>query len=82
MPRSSQTPTPTRRDDLITMLRHGGARVDSTAEYVANAFAFEVIQQVQTALLGTTDGTEIDDSAEIPAGEIRRILADLRGGAR
>ncbi|MGW2594839.1 hypothetical protein ACWCXC_31865 [Streptomyces sp. NPDC001515] len=41
MPRSSQTLT--RRDDLIAMLRNGGARVDSTAEYVTNAFAAEVI---------------------------------------
>jgi len=81
MPPSSQTST--RRDDLIVMLRHGGARTDETAEYVTDAFAYEVIQRVQSALLGTTDGTEIGDGVEIPAGEIRRILAELRtGGAR
>lgn len=62
------------------MLRHGGARTDETAEYVTNAFAYELVQRVQKALLGTTDGTEIADDVEIPAGEIRRILAELRSG--
>lgn len=78
---SSQTPS--RRDDLIAMLRHGGARTDETANYVTDAFAYEIVQRVQSALLGTTDGTEISDEVEIPAGEIRRILAEFRsGGAR
>lgn len=78
MPQVNQTPT--RRDDLVVMLRHGGARTDETAEYVVNAFAYELVQRVQSALLQTTDGTEVDDSFEIPAGEIRRILADVRIG--
>lgn len=34
------------------------------------------------ALLGTTDGGEVDAGFEIPAGEIGRILDELRDGAR
>lgn len=44
MPQSSQTQS-TRRDDLIVMLRHGGARTDETADYVVDAFANEVLRQ-------------------------------------
>lgn len=40
------------------------------------------IAEVRRALLGTTDGDEVDDAFEIPAGEISRILHDLAGGAR
>lgn len=36
-----------------------------------------VVAQVQAALLKTADGAELHDDAEIPASEIRRILADL-----
>jgi hypothetical protein len=32
---------------------------------------------VEAALLKTTDGTDVHDDFQIPAGEIRRILADL-----
>jgi hypothetical protein len=37
--------TPSRRDDLITILRHGGARTDETANYVVDAFAHEVLRK-------------------------------------
>jgi hypothetical protein len=43
----------------------------------------EVLAEAERALLSTTDGYELHDDAEIPAGEIRRILAALGdGGAR
>jgi hypothetical protein len=72
-----------RRDDLLLMLLHGGAASNAIATHVVDAFTYETVQRVQLALLSTTDGTEVDDNVEIPAGEIRRILADLRaGGAR
>jgi hypothetical protein len=35
----------TRRDDLITILRHGGARTDEIANYVVDAFANEVLRE-------------------------------------
>lgn len=34
-------------------------------------------EAVEAALLKTTDGTDVDDDFQIPASEIRRILADL-----
>lgn len=37
----------------------------------------EVLAQIEVALLKTTDGADVDDDFAIPAGEIRRILADL-----
>ncbi|MDX2761619.1 hypothetical protein [Streptomyces europaeiscabiei] len=43
MPQSSQTTS--RRDDLIAILRHGGARTDETANYVVDAFANEVLRE-------------------------------------
>lgn len=36
-----------------------------------------LLAEARWALLGTSDGTEIHDDAEVPAGEIRRILAEL-----
>ena len=39
------------------------------------------IADVRRALLGTTDGGEVDDGFEISAGEIGRILNELAGGA-
>jgi hypothetical protein len=35
------------------------------------------LASVEAALLKTTDGVDVPDDFEIPAGEIRRILADL-----
>ncbi|NUP35950.1 MAG: hypothetical protein HOY76_02740 [Streptomyces sp.] len=43
MPQVNQTPS--RRDDLITILRHGGARTDETANYAVDAFANEVLRK-------------------------------------
>ncbi|MFE6412610.1 hypothetical protein ACFVOR_37385 [Streptomyces sp. NPDC057837] len=37
----------------------------------------KVLALVERALLKTTDGADVDDDFAIPAGEIRRILADL-----
>jgi hypothetical protein len=43
----------------------------------------EVLAAAEKALLSTADGYELHDAAAIPAGEIRRILADLnKDGAR
>lgn len=39
------------------------------------------IAEARRALLGTTDGGEVDPAFEIPAGEIARILDELSGGA-
>lgn len=39
------------------------------------------LAEVRWALLGTTDGGEVDPGFEIPAGEIARILGDLGGAA-
>jgi hypothetical protein len=35
------------------------------------------LSKIEAALLKTTDGDDVPDEFEIPAGEIRRILADL-----
>lgn len=63
MPQSSQNPT--RRDDLLLMLLHGGAATNSIATHVVDAFAAEVRAQTlrQTA-------SEIDTSAD----EMERVL--------
>lgn len=39
----------------------------------------ETRRRVRIALLGTTDGDEVDDAFEIPAGEIKRILSTFDG---
>jgi hypothetical protein len=39
------------------------------------------VSEIRRALLGTTDGGEVADGFEIPAGEIGRILNDFAGGA-
>jgi hypothetical protein len=39
------------------------------------------VAEIRRALLGTTDGGEVDAGFEIPAGEIGRILNEFAGGA-
>jgi hypothetical protein len=40
----------------------------------------EIAADFEAALLKTTDGDDVDDDFVIPAGEIRRILAELLDG--
>jgi hypothetical protein len=40
------------------------------------------VAEIRWALLGTTDGGEVNDGFEIPAGEIGRILNEFADGAR
>jgi hypothetical protein len=50
---------------------------------VKSKLRFQVAADFKDALLKTTDGDDVHDDFEIPAGEVRRILAELvEGGAR
>lgn len=86
MSTSSQN-KPTRRDDLIAMLRHGGARTDETANYVVDAFRAETLREAIEAARGEylTDATgdETDDAYNRGVADaVAAIDALMQGGAR
>ena len=61
----------------VQLSQHEADEIRAILDEVFPGTRQAVLAQVQEALLKTTDGDELHDDAQIPAGEIRRILADL-----
>jgi hypothetical protein len=76
----SQNPepsNPTRRDDLIVMLRHGGARTDETAKYIVDAYQAEVLLDAASKVIArvkTWDGMSTEAES---LNRERLAIADL-----
>lgn len=64
-------------DNDIDFTHHAMPSTESIVAELRRADRQETLRAVRQALLGTTDGGQVDDSVEIPAGEISRILTDL-----
>lgn len=70
---SPSTNSPSRRDDLILMLLHGGAASPEIAERVVNTFRSETLSEVADWLyeVGEKEAAYLLRTVDIPAGGAR-----------
>lgn len=92
MSSSSQNPdrAPSRRDDLLLMLLHGGAATNAIAKHVVDAFAAEVRAENLNEAIEAARGEYLKDDTRTPEDEaynqavsdvVAAIGALLEGGA-